>query len=608
MTDRVTDLTGRREHYPIQPRVAIARTFSRRTLLGAMLGTTGITVLAACGGTAVTTATTGVARTATAAVALTSTTTAPATAAGVATTASVARTATVAGAAPRATPDSSGRVPSPALDVPDAYLKAPPPFKSVQGVPGRGGRVTVLERVNTAPPTPHDQNRYWQELEKRLGVARFDATLVPGAGYVERLAAVTAGGDLPDLTMVDLNAAPDQYKAIQQGAWADLTPYLTSDALKEFPNLALYPEGVWQNAKIGGKLYGVPRLVDDGPPVLALRQDWANKVGTPKPQNAEEFLRLMTSFIKNDPDGNGQPDTYGLSATATSAFSLGYLQQVFRVPNEWRLEGGKPINAVETEEFRQVVAYMRRLFEAGVYHPNAATMTQVQGLDAIAGSKIGAFQIVRTGLPQPARGLRDRARQANSGGEIVGLVPFGHDGGRGVTYNTPGFSGYVMIPSKVGRDRERVKELLRIIDYLVAPVFSEEQIFLAFGIEGVHYERKPDGTIESNDLLSKEQGELNIIIYTPRALYYPHLPSEALYMQGLIAEQAAIGIDNPVVASYSPTAVAKRAELDQLRIDRIGAIVQGRASLGALDQYVRDWKNRGGDQIRQEYEQALTEQ
>jgi len=35
------------------------------------------------------------------------------------------------------------------------------------------------------------------------------------------------------------------------------------------------------------------------------------------------------------------------------------------------------------------------------------------------------------------------------------------------------------------------------------------------------------------------------------------------------------------------------------------AIVTGRQPLTALDTYIKDWKSRGGDMIRQEYQQSL---
>jgi putative aldouronate transport system substrate-binding protein len=67
----------------------------------------------------------------------------------------------------------------------------------------------------------------------------------------------------------------------------------------------------------------------------------------------------------------------------------------------------------------------------------------------------------------------------------------------------------------------------------------------------------------------------------------------------------ALGQENPVINLYSPTNSAKAGELNQLRIDRVDAMVQGRDPLSAIDTFIKDWRSRGGDQIRKEYEAAL---
>ncbi len=54
--------------------------------------------------------------------------------------------------------------------------------------------------------------------------------------------------------------------------------------------------------------------------------------------------------------------------------------------------------------------------------------------------------------------------------------------------------------------------------------------------------------------------------------------------------------------------MARAAELNQFGFDRATAIITGREPASALDAAIRDWRSRGGDQIRKEFEQALKEQ
>ena len=75
--------------------------------------------------------------------------------------------------------------------------------------------------------------------------------------------------------------------------------------------------------------------------------------------------------------------------------------------------------------------------------------------------------------------------------------------------------------------------------------------------------------------------------------------------QQMATEIMKIGIDDPHWPLYSPTNVAKEPELTQFGFDSITPIVTGRQPLTALDDVIKEWKSRGGDQIRQEFEQSL---
>jgi putative aldouronate transport system substrate-binding protein len=488
--------------------------------------------------------------------------------------------------------------------VPDAYLQPPPLFKSVAAVPGRGSTVTTFQISYEPPIAPRDQNRYWQEFEQRLGV-KLEPTLTPAGSYAEKLAALTASGDLADLTCVILANEPGQYRVLQQGGYADLTPALTGDALKEYPNLALFPEKVWKNVALNGKVYGIPRANFAAGGALLWRQDWAAKFRAPKPKNADEFFALMTAFTGGDPDGNGQADSYGISSFGNNTFANGFFQQVFLVPNTWRRNpDGSLTAAVETEEFKGALAFMRRIFEAGLYHPNTATMTNNQAKDNFQAGRFGGYTDGITALPG-ASGMRARVKQVTPTAEAVGLVPFGHDGGPGVTHAGAGFFGFVSLAAKAGRDRERLRELLRVVNYWGAPFGSEEDRFVGSGVEGVHYTVKPDGTTARTEQANKDLGSFPNLVVAPPVFYYPDAPGDAVYMQGLVRDLIAINLENPTLDSYAPTAVSKAGELSRLQADRIGAVVQGREPLSAWDQFVRDWRGRGGDQIRTEYEEAL---
>lgn len=520
----------------------------------------------------------------------------------------VAATAPMTAAAMPATMPAAaaGFFPSPAPNVPDAYTKLPPSFKSVAATPGKGGKVTAFLIGYNPPVPPRASNRYWQELEKRLGVT-WEPTITPAASYVEKLTGIVASGDVPDLTFLQLEYAPDQNRLMLQGVYTDLTPFLTGDALKDYPNLARFPASLWKNITRKGRIYAVPSPQPVAQNTLMFRQDWAEKVGFPKLKSADDFLNCMVAFTKNHPDGNGKNDTYGLGSNGSSAFSVSAFLHMFRVPNTWRKNAdGSLTHMIETDEYRQAVTFMRRLYDAGGFHPDIASITTAQSRDYFIGSKIGAYNDGIAALAD-VTGLRVKIKPLTPMANVTAFVPPGFDGGAATFHTFPGYNSAAVIPAKVGKDKERVKELLRVLDYFAAPFGSDEYLFLKNGIEGVHHTLGADGTRLRTDVGNAEIGDLSTICSNPIVFYYAGTPDAGPYLQGVTKELLAIGVDNPTTGLFAPTDAAKTGELSQLNRDRLTSIVAGRDPLTAYDAWVKDWRARGGDQIRSEYQQALKE-
>lgn len=598
-----------------------SRTYSRRTILHVAVATAtlslGSNLLAACGG-AVSTATTTSNPTATVGAAkqtlgatassapATTATTGGATGGSSAGSPGAARSSTPAqGASPAQNQIIEGRIPSGVDGVPDAYTKLPSPYSAVTSAPGKGGKVRFFTIAYSEPPTAHNDNKYWQELEKRLGV-QWEVQLAPADSYGEKYAALIAGGDLPELTYLNTSAFPGgtvQLQPVKQGAFTDLTPYLSGDGLKEFPNLAQYPAFIWKNAAFQGKNYGVPKPVLRANSVPFYRDDWVKKLGLGPPKNPDELYAMLLAFTKNDPDGNGRPDTWGLASWPT-----GFWPQIFKAPNGWRKNSdGTLTHQIETSEYRQSVDFARRLFADGAYHPDAPSMTTEQGRDATKASKIGLFSdgyIRFWGLNSVTRLIRSISSPT---AELAPLLPPDSSSNLGVIHNSPGYWGFTAIPAKVGRDQEKARELLRVLNYLAAPFGSEEWRFIRYGFAGTHHSVDADGSLVLTDKGKADIGPFQTLVYpiiSEYVFFYPGT-DDARTAQDVNKRMIAIGIDNPTWNLFSQTSVAKQSQLDQLIRDRWIDIVAGRQPLSGVDDLVRDWRSRGGDDIRKEYEEGL---
>ena len=181
---------------------------------------------------------------------------------------------------------------------------------------------------------------------------------------------------------------------MEQGAFLDLTPYVTGDALKEYKNLATFPDYMWNNVKFKGKIYGVPKPLQRNGNIAFYRGDWAKKLGKGAPKSPDERAR---------PAGRPSPratrtatarPTPGASA-ATARDWNGWddarvANNMFGVPFNWRKNAdGTLTHQIETDEFRQAIDYLRQLYADGAFHPDAAGMTFAQCQGAYLAGKIG---------------------------------------------------------------------------------------------------------------------------------------------------------------------------------------------------------------------------
>lgn len=506
-------------------------------------------------------------------------------------------------ASPAAHVGEDGYYPSGIPGIPDAYTTFPEVYKSVDEVPGGGGTITAMVMIYSSPATGMDSNQYWQGLNERLGVS-WEPIQVPNASYGEKATAIIASGDMPDMFYLNFNQTLTPLQSfVKEGAFLDLTDYLTGDALQEYPNLAAFPDFMWEATKTEGRIYGVPCPSGRAGQVGAFRKDWSDTLIGGLPSNADEAMEFFTSCTTGDPDGNGSDDTWGLGRYSTS-WDQGLFYPMFRTPNGWAVsDDGAFTNQVETEEWAMTVEYLRTLNENGAYHPDSAAMNFQQALELFQSGRV-SLHADGGGLYGPD-GFIQTIRQYQPEAEVIRLIPFGHDGGQGVTYNLPGIFGFTAIPFQHEGNDEKIHELLRIFNWLSAPYGSEEWLFKNKGIEGTHFDYNEYGFPVTNDLFADENGALTAYIGgAPLVNVVENNPE----IGPLLTEEAKaiyeIGIDNPAEYLFSMTSIDEGSTLSTLVADTISNVVTGREDVSVLEGLPDEWRSRGGDQIRSEYEEA----
>ncbi len=468
-------------------------------------------------------------------------------------------------------------------------------FVAVPEKPGSGGEITVQTWTQTAPPPAMEQNAYWLELNKQLN-ATLRINIVPQGDYTQKLAVTMAGNDLPDILYVGNRTLTAGLPEFLKARCADLTPYLSGDAAREYPNLANLPTSTWTAMAFSGAIYGVPVPINPFDWVLFVHQELLDQAGLSHPKSADEYKAVLGAL--NKPQSN----QWAINTEGNTGFGItsGLYPAMFGAPNQWRVEAsGKFVKNLETEEYKAAVGFARDIYAAGAVTPTALQLDNTSAKIEFYGRKsalrwdgfrsYGVFWEQGANLsPKPVYRT---------------IYPFAADGGKPTYYFSPGHRGFSVIKKAAP---ERVREMLRILNWIAAPFGSVEGHFRAYGLEGVHH------TLDTNGWsVLTEQGRAETTVplgwMTQPAPTLSATRFGADYVRLLQGDEVAHyphGVNNPVVALDSPTQNAKGPAIGQAWLDGMTAIVAGRRPFADYDQLVREWRSTGGDAIRAEYEKA----
>jgi putative aldouronate transport system substrate-binding protein len=472
-----------------------------------------------------------------------------------------------------------------------AFLNFPGnPVSVSHAPPGKGGSVSAFVQTYSPVPPPLGRNPYWQQLNKRIG-AKLDLVITPTADYSSKLATLVAGNDLPDF--LQIAGAVPQLPALLRAKCEDLSPYLSGDAVKEYPFLASIPTESWKTAVISGGIYGipVPRGIIGRP--LFVRNDLLAKKGL-STAGVSTFADLRKLFTEvNDPAHN----RWALGSASTM---VAMVQQMLGVANTWAIKGGTFTSFYEAPETKEALAACTKLVKDGLVQPDgfSANANTTQWFES--------GQIVFTDNGYTAFSQYYRENVSGSSYDVIGLVPPKYDAG-----STPSRwqNGAALSFTAVKKgDAKRVKELLAIMNWLAAPFGTEEYQFRKYGIEGRDY-TLTDGNPVLNQTGTTETGlNVSYIADAPAVLYEPGLPDVTKKEYAFAKAFVPGSQPNPALEYFSDTNSSKGALIWTNITDAQNAILQGRQPLSSWDDAVKAWKAGGGDQIRQELEEAYQKQ
>jgi putative aldouronate transport system substrate-binding protein len=185
------------------------------------------------------------------------------------------------------------------------------------------------------------------------------------------------------------------------------------------------------------------------------------------------------------------------------------------------------------------------------------------------------------------------------------LPPFAaRDGGKPQHFIT---GGHLWATALKKGTPDRIKEMLRILNWLAVPFGTAEDKLLTFGLPETDYTLDANG----NPVLTKE-GNTNAnyvpwkyTIQHPFVFFSSDIPNYAKVMSDAEKEVMPVAVSDPTFGQVSVTNFTKGFTLTQAIQDGITDIVVGRRPMSDYDQLVKDWQTNGGETIRKEYAESI---
>ncbi|MEY9841148.1 ABC transporter substrate-binding protein [Streptacidiphilus sp. EB103A] len=498
----------------------------------------------------------------------------------------------LAAALPDYVPSTVGTADIPSVVFPNGsvtepgYLAYPSePVTTVKKTPGTGGRYSSSTPIWGTIPAA--DNQYYQAMSKALGTT---ITMQPGNGntYATALATLSAADKLPDWVQIPnwMNGQVQTGELVGKHL-ADLTPYLSGDNVKEYPNLAAIPSSGWMSGAWEDKVYGIPCFTTGTGfgQLLFYRQDVFQDHG------------IAAADVKSAADLMSVGKELTDAKAGRWAFDdiWTYFNCAFGVPQKYRVDGGKLVHKYQTPEILEALAWHYKLAKSGLMNPDALAgdvndgkTRFYAGKTLIAGDGMGAWGVGDAQSGQAANKKYQR-----------GLLPVFAADGNSKPYIYIGSGTQFVSYLNARLKPSQIRELLAVANYLAAPWGSAEYTMSIYGVKGVDYNLVngvPTATAAGQSTV--QQATYPFLAACPNTVNNPGYPEMTKAICAWLKATAPYAT-KPVFWNLNFTVPSRysAAESAQAVEDTITSVIHGLKPVSAFQDAVSTWQRNGGDQL-----------
>lgn len=316
---------------------------------------------------------------------------------------------------------------------------------------------------------------------------------------------------------------------------------------------------------------------------------------------------MLYAFTYDDPDGNGQDDTYGMEMCKYTG-PLDIIQTWFGCGNGWVEQDGKLVPVHQTEEYREALQWMRKIYEDGLIRPDWATVDTSTWSDGCKKGEAGCFVDVMDSSKRIWNYFTDNnVADVNDPSKTATMTLVGPVNNR--TLATSGYNGFYLITKAGAKTEEDVKNCLTFLDKMCD---DEMKALADYGLEGVSYTINENGCVVLSTELDTTQvpqcGLNQAVAYLPdqdNKTYPLEKKDSQVAQDASYARNEAVAVFNPALGYLANSSVNAEVGTDiaQILDDARTQYICGQIDDAGLEAAFQQWSDRGGAQLIEELNQ-----
>lgn len=334
--------------------------------------------------------------------------------------------------------------------------------------------ISILERGKCGAEEGTMEDNRWVEWINENSPVRVKWVPVPRTESVAKINALFASDSAPDLVWEFGKGFMDGL--LQQGVIQPVDEYVEQYSTTYKKYLSEHPELISYITGEDGKMYAftsarTPLTVANYG--LWIRQDWLDNLGLKTPTTMDELYDVAYQFTKNDPDKNGQADTYGLTFNYNFPTAM---KNMYGQPDSiTTVEDGKLVDWVGSEAYAKCFEMIKKMYDEGLIDPEYITDTNFERQRQLLVTGKAGIYMASYSMESEWRELKTNVPEA----ELVPLEPVEGPYGKFGLYQEPP-ANKIICMNKDAKDPQACMEFL---DWML----EEGWMGPTYGLEGEHY-------------------------------------------------------------------------------------------------------------------------